>query len=110
MPREGLDQHSIVGLERKWAEGQSSLHHPPASTETGPRAGEHAQLPIEGEEADAVPVLLRGARQGNRAIDRIVEFRGSLDAAGHQAAGVHRDHHRVMTLGLVLAHYESSAT
>ena len=109
MARQRLDQHAIVRLEWKRTERQRRANDPADAAETRLGARENAQLAIERDEADPVAVLLRRARQRNRAIDRVIELRCRIDLARHQAAGVDRDHHRVMTLGLMLPDDEPAA-
>src|SRR5208283_2161520 len=109
MTRECLDQHPIIRFEGKRTQRHRSSNNPGDAAETRFGPGEYAQLAIECDETDAVAVFLRGARQRNRAIDRVIEFRGRIDLPRHQTPGVDRDHHRMMTLGLMLPHDETAA-
>src|ERR1019366_4795041 len=74
MTRQRLDQHPIVRLERKGAECERRAHDCTDAAETRPGTCENAQLAIERDEAYAIAVLFRRARQRNRTIDRVIEL------------------------------------
>jgi hypothetical protein len=108
MADERFEQDAIVRLERHRPKSDGSLDEPSNAGQSGLRTRYDSELPIERNEADAVPVLLGRPPQRHGAVECVIELGDAIHARRHQAAGIDRDDHGMAPFGLVSADHRSS--